>query len=641
MKKTSLRFLGFWLMFSIAVFGFFAYRNELFAAGRKAHSFSAQGKQGATITHSGIVADNSGLMDLNVDNIDKNMTISVQLVNTATRAEIFTDSYYAAGSRRYEVDEGTYELSVTVFKSKGKGKYAINLLMPEAKSQENISDKETETINAPGYSLAGMLNFPVDINSQMSFTEPVVNAISEVSLWETGGSEAPLKTTAVGNYASSGAVVIGDRAYVPEYLSYASTPLHVIDISDPSQMQEKYSMNLPSSVFSMDGIAASPLTGRPLMSVLARFNSGYDVVPFLYFVGVEGDEVKPVGATTLTYNSLGGDIKRVKMHRNMAYTSVSNGASSDIGLYVIDVGKAINDWQIVRTQYTEAQARGLMIDRQNNVFRSSIVNKISTGVNGTLSTVLADITADDFVYGGQSQPLVLATGLINVPLMVVNPANTGSSAMIYAANSIATPLGALVRGVAITTGRVGNMPLALVTGGVSGGSASNALAIFDMTDPESPVLTGVMELEAPGFSVLMENETAYVGTRSKTFIVNLHNPANPVVEGVIEDFGSKLASQGDGYLYAVDQVLTVGIKAASLGGVVPPSYGDISGDGYVNMADVMQFSRYLADWDNIVINESAADLDADGFITLRDLLVLRRHFANWEGYETLPLRVQP
>ena len=70
-------------------------------------------------------------------------------------------------------------------------------------------------------------------------------------------------------------------------------------------------------------------------------------------------------------------------------------------------------------------------------------------------------------------------------------------------------------------------------------------------------------------------------------------------------------------------------------------YGDVNGDGYVNLLDIMALSRSLANWEGAVINnEKAADADADNNVTVRDLLVLRRHFANWTGYETLPWQPQ-
>jgi len=69
-------------------------------------------------------------------------------------------------------------------------------------------------------------------------------------------------------------------------------------------------------------------------------------------------------------------------------------------------------------------------------------------------------------------------------------------------------------------------------------------------------------------------------------------------------------------------------------------YGDVNGDGFVDLADLMALSRWLANWSYVVINEAAADVDLDNDVTIRDLVVLRRHFANWAGYENLPLQSQ-
>ena len=76
--------------------------------------------------------------------------------------------------------------------------------------------------------------------------------------------------------------------------------------------------------------------------------------------------------------------------------------------------------------------------------------------------------------------------------------------------------------------------------------------------------------------------------------------------------------------------------------VIPYVYGDANNDGYVNLADIMALSRWLARWSTVPwIHEGAADVDIDSFVTMRDLLVLRRYFANWTGYETLPWQPQP
>ena len=103
---------------------------------RDRYSFNGQAKQGTTVPHSGIAFGASGWMDLKVTGIDKNMAIYVQLVNTANRTAAVTESFSAAGGKQYKVDEGKYELRVTVDKANGNSKYAIDLIAPETVTME-------------------------------------------------------------------------------------------------------------------------------------------------------------------------------------------------------------------------------------------------------------------------------------------------------------------------------------------------------------------------------------------------------------------------------------------------------------------------------------------------------------------------
>jgi hypothetical protein len=98
---------------------------------RTPYGFSEQAKQGTKITRGGINAVKPGWMDLKVANIDKNMTITVQLVNTASKEIAVKDSFSSAGSKQYNVGDGTYELVVTIDKANGNSKYSIGLMMPE------------------------------------------------------------------------------------------------------------------------------------------------------------------------------------------------------------------------------------------------------------------------------------------------------------------------------------------------------------------------------------------------------------------------------------------------------------------------------------------------------------------------------
>ena len=103
---------------------------------RTPYNFNEQAKQGARIMYTGIVAGNTGWLDLSIPSIDKNMIILVQLVNSANKAMAFTEAFSAAGSKQYKVNQGKYDLIVNVDRSSGNSKFAVNLLTPEVITRE-------------------------------------------------------------------------------------------------------------------------------------------------------------------------------------------------------------------------------------------------------------------------------------------------------------------------------------------------------------------------------------------------------------------------------------------------------------------------------------------------------------------------
>jgi hypothetical protein len=98
---------------------------------RMPYGFSGQAKQGNTFTHNNIISDMSGWTDLTVSNIDKNMTITVELINTANNEVVMSDTFNATGGKQYMIEEGAYEMRVAVDRASGNSKYEIKLLMPE------------------------------------------------------------------------------------------------------------------------------------------------------------------------------------------------------------------------------------------------------------------------------------------------------------------------------------------------------------------------------------------------------------------------------------------------------------------------------------------------------------------------------
>ena len=50
-----------------------------------------------------------------------------------------------------------------------------------------------------------------------------------------------------------------------------------------------------------------------------------------------------------------------------------------------------------------------------------------------------------------------------------------------------------------------------------------------------------------------------------------------------------------------------------------PVYGDVTGDGVINIADLTRLIDYLLDMPNLVFVEEAADIFPDGEINIRDV----------------------
>jgi len=99
---------------------------------RAKYGLVAQGKQGAKVTHTGILSSGDGFMDLQVAFIGSNTVINVRLVDIATGRAVLTDTYSAVGTRQYKIDHGRYELEVEFSIASGNTSYAFALTMPES-----------------------------------------------------------------------------------------------------------------------------------------------------------------------------------------------------------------------------------------------------------------------------------------------------------------------------------------------------------------------------------------------------------------------------------------------------------------------------------------------------------------------------
>jgi len=98
---------------------------------RVAYNFTGQGKVPTTVTHTGVVAEAAGYMDLNITNLSGKMSITVKVVNAATGSAVSTDTFSAEGGRKVYVDAGRYNVVVTIDSGNGNCNYKMSLLAPE------------------------------------------------------------------------------------------------------------------------------------------------------------------------------------------------------------------------------------------------------------------------------------------------------------------------------------------------------------------------------------------------------------------------------------------------------------------------------------------------------------------------------
>jgi len=113
-------------------------------------------------------------MDLNVSSIDKNMTITVQLIDTAANNSVVTDTFSAAGAKQYKIDQSKYKLEVSIDKANGNSKYAIDLLMPETGVIEFFDEDEVP--------LSGLLQITLkDLEAEVPLSDLPISASDTIT----------------------------------------------------------------------------------------------------------------------------------------------------------------------------------------------------------------------------------------------------------------------------------------------------------------------------------------------------------------------------------------------------------------------------------------------------------------------------
>ena len=98
---------------------------------RQTYNFSGQGKAGSVMNHNGVVAEHAGFMDLRATSVDNKSSYTVVVRNAATGATVYTNKFTAVGGTQFWVNEGTYNVVITMVEGNGNCKYNISVVTPE------------------------------------------------------------------------------------------------------------------------------------------------------------------------------------------------------------------------------------------------------------------------------------------------------------------------------------------------------------------------------------------------------------------------------------------------------------------------------------------------------------------------------
>jgi hypothetical protein len=89
-----------------------------------------QARQGDRFTYSNIVASQNGTASFQVTDLGNNTTIVANLINVQTREIVATSTFTGRNTVQWQVNEGRYELQLTVTRANGNTKFAVTLITP-------------------------------------------------------------------------------------------------------------------------------------------------------------------------------------------------------------------------------------------------------------------------------------------------------------------------------------------------------------------------------------------------------------------------------------------------------------------------------------------------------------------------------
>lgn len=349
------------------------------------------------------------------------------------------------------------------------------------------------------------------------------------------------------NFGVAGIVVFGDRAYVGRERGTAPNGLlTVYDISDPALPTEVTDARraVTGEVTDIAGDEHSPLTNGPLVAVTSGLGWVTQAPSNLYVFDVsEQDNPKRIAAVSLTESTQDGVIIRADVKDNFAYT-----ITYPKGLQVIDLKAARSKYEEYEATADKRHERSLALVTGGQGFaQESVVNTIPVLDDAGRLGHLFGLRAGDYVVGGQSQTLVVATG--SLPVVVANP-QTGE--IVHKTATVSGPAldyqGTLTFGSSVALGRLADKSVAVIVGRGTGYDPETnsvvpgpVLVVMDMTDPASPAPLSFLKLAETASDLRLNDTLALVGTQASTILVNLADPARPRVSGTLGGVGGQLA----------------------------------------------------------------------------------------------------
>ncbi|MEO8379456.1 MAG: Ig-like domain-containing protein [Acidobacteriota bacterium] len=348
-------------------------------------------------------------------------------------------------------------------------------------------------------------------------------------------------------FYSPAVAVVGDYAYVAKQ-TVGNGVMAVYDISDPDDLKEVGRAGLLGMPTHLSAEASSPMNdGETLVAV----GSGLKYTPpgpsNAYLFDVRNPEQpKRVGVITLAESVEAGIVLRLALRKAFLYT-----ITFPYGIQVIDVQRAMDIHRAAENDPAQRVRMGYDITVAGRGFgQDAVVNTVQVLDPDTGSRAhLIDLVAGEYLVGGSSRTLVMATG--STPFVVLDP--TESSPRITRAPPTAEGLLQFGRAIALT--RAGNRDLALIVGTGQANNAAGdletgtALYIYDLLNPLVPNLIGSVIVDPSGSDVEVAGTTAVVATAGGAMTFSIADPARPRYLGTVEGVGYRIAiGQEGGYL---------------------------------------------------------------------------------------------